>query len=66
MKEMEEEGFQHFDDYSKIGKTLQKHHASVTNRTSKEACIAVRALASAGPGKCDVYSDQIGKKLKCN
>lgn len=66
MKEMEQEGFENFDDYGKIGKTLQKHHSEVTNRTSREACLAVRSLASAGGATCDVYARQIGENLRCD
>lgn len=66
MKEMEQEGFENFNDYAKIGKTLQKHHGDVTNRTAKEACLAVRSLASVGPAQCDVYARQIGENLRCD
>lgn len=66
MKEMDKDGFKNFDDYAKIGNTLKKHHGEVTNRTSKEACLAVRSLASVGPAQCDVYAKQIGESLRCD
>jgi polyhydroxyalkanoate synthesis regulator phasin len=52
MKEVDEKGLKNYDE---LGESLQRNHAEVTNRTRKESCQAIKALA-VGSSCGDVYA----------
>ena len=52
---------QRLSSYDEIGQALQKNHAEVTNRTTKEACMAVQAL-TVGRSCGGVYSPSLAPK----
>jgi hypothetical protein len=59
LKDVEETGV---NDIKGLKKTLQKNHSSVTGRTAKESCLAIRALTV---GDCaDVYARNLASECK--